>query len=215
MNHFCFFLFLCFLVWISVSCSERKPSADGAVEKQHLIEAFEAGWGIRNTRTDSVRYQLASLPGNDPYQLYCRAWKKAKEKQLSSALKTADSLVMGFPKFEKGIFLRANLRLENKDTSGSISDFERCLRKNPGFFEARMNRGSLYFQKNMVDLAYQDFREASRLKPGDANVGRNLGNTFLVLGKPDSACFHWSNSAMLGDTVSENLLQQYCSKKSK
>jgi len=138
------------------------------------------------------------LPGRNEYILYCRAWKQASEGNKDRALKTADSLVMGFPAFYKGIYLRANLRLENRDTSGSLSDFERCLKKNPLFFECRMNRGSLFFTKGMPDMAFQDFKEALKIKPGNAQALLNLGNAHYALGQPDSACIQWSKAAESG-----------------
>jgi tetratricopeptide (TPR) repeat protein len=197
------------ILLILISCS--KPSADNTGEQElRLREAFEKQWGERSEGSDSVRLKLAALPGRNEYILYCRAWKLASEGNRDRALKTADSLVMGFPAFDKGVYLRANLRLENRDTSGSLSDFERCLKKNPLFFECRMNRGSLFFSKGMPDLAFQDFKEALKIKPADAQAMLNMGNAQYALGQPDSACQQWSKAAASGLKEAVEISEKLC-----
>lgn len=171
---------------------------------------FEELWGKNSPASDSVKYALARMHGRNARILYSRAWKLASEKQLSRALKTADSLVMGYPAFDKGIYLRANLRLENHDSTGSLEDFERCLKKNPRFFECRMNRGSLFFSRNLPDLAYQDFREALRINPGSPEAKLNMGNAQYALGRPDSACFFWKNAAASGLKMGDEMAAKFC-----
>ena len=196
------------------SCN-RPPENSQLNEREMLAEAFEKNWGKTGSEADSARLKLAGLPGRNEYILYARAWKKAKESRFAEALKTADSLVMGYPRFEKGIFLRANLRLENGDTSGSLGDFERCLKRNPDFFECRMNRGALFFVRKMPDLAFQDFKVAQRLRPSDPEALRNLGNSFLALGQSDSACVQWKKSLASGGKDMKDLIQKYCIESSK
>ena len=175
-----------------------------------LQERFEKQWGEKSAAGDSVRLALAALPGRNEYILYCRAWKHAGRHNLAQALKTADSLVMGYPAFEKGIYLRANLRLENRDTSGSLSDFDRCLKKNPAFFECRMNRGSLFFVQKMADLAFLDFREAVKLRPENAEARLNLGNAHFALGQADSACVQWKTAASAGSAAANEISNKLC-----
>lgn len=197
------------LMGLFFACGNKAEREESHTE-QVLAQAFEKNWGIKSATSDSIRMALANLPARNQYTLYCRAWKMAGQSRLTDALKSADSLVMGFPRFEKGIFLRANLRLENGDTSGSMSDFERCLKRNPRFFECLMNRGSLFFSSRMPDLAYKDFKEAVRLKPQNPEALRNLGNSFLALGQPDSACRYWKQAQDKGATNLEVLMQNHC-----
>jgi tetratricopeptide (TPR) repeat protein len=197
------------LLLLLFSCN--KPAEEQANgQEQRLHEAFETQWGEKSAGSDSVRLALASLSGRSEYILYCRAWKLAGEGNNARALKTADSLVMGFPSFEKGIYLRANLRLEAKDTSGSLDDFERCLKRNPGFFECLMNRGSLFFSKKMPDLAYRDFREALKIKPKNSQARFNLGNTQFALGQADSACFQWKIAEDAGMKEAAEIREKLC-----
>jgi tetratricopeptide (TPR) repeat protein len=193
-----------------MSCSRQKADQAEADKVQKLVQDFENSWGQNSPAGDSARLALAALPGRNEYILYCRAWKNAEKGNLPSAIKTADSLVMGFPSFEKGIYLRANLRLENKDTSGSLSDFERCLKRNPAFYECRINRGIIFFSKQMPDLAYQDFREAVKLRPQSAEARLNLGNAQFALGQLDSACLQWNNAAASGLEKAAQLAGKFC-----
>jgi len=205
-----------FFVVLMATSSCTKPEANKQQEDTKLKELcidFEKSWGQSGAEVDSLRNAIAGLPGIDACRLYCRSWKKAREKRFPIALKTADSLVMGFPKFEKGLFLRASLRLENGDTNGSVSDFEKCLQRNPGFFEARMNRGALFFSRKMPDLAFQDFKQAVSLKPEHAGARQNLGNAFLALGQADSACRCWKDARLLGSPDALSLLDKFCGKK--
>ncbi len=195
---------------IFMSCAQQKADRAETEKVQKLIQDFEKGWGQNSQAGDSTRHALAALPGRNEYILYCRAWKNAETGNLPTALKTADSLVMGFPAFEKGIYLRANLRLDNKDTSGSLSDFERCLKKNPGFYECRMNRGIIFFSRQMPDLAYQDFREAVKLRPESAEARLNLGNAQFALGQLDSACLQWNRAAASGLEKASLLTGKFC-----
>lgn len=202
-------LLVSLLLFLLVSCTSTGSEGPGEQELR-LREAFEKQWGERSAGSDSVRIALAALPGRNEYILYCRAWKLASDGNNTKALKTADSLVMGFPAFEKGIYLRANLRLENRDTSGSLSDFERCLKKNPLFFECRMNRGSLFFSKKMPDLAYLDFKEAVKIRPDNAEARLNLGNAQFALGQPDSACLQWTKAAEAGLLSALEIQKKLC-----
>lgn len=198
-----------FILLLVFSCSG--PSDNKDTERLiRLQEAFEKQWGENTAASDSVRIALAALPGRNEYILYCRAWKLALEGKKPAALKTADSLVMGYPAFEKGTFLRANLRLENRDTSGSLADFDRCLKRNSAFFECRMNRGSLYFSRKMPDLAYLDFKEAVKLRPENASAIFNLGNAQYALGQVDSACLQWKKAENAGFSSAKGILQKFC-----
>ena len=193
------------------ACRQSETETQQLPEKDRkLYESFEKNWGKSGPATDSVRQAIAGLPGVDEYRLYCRSWKKARAGNLPGALKTADSLVMAFPSFEKGLFLRAGLRQENGDTTGSREDFDRCIKRNPAFFEARMNRGALLFDQRLPDLAFQDFRAAIVLRPSSPEAKRNLGNAFLALGKADSACRYWTEAQNLGSKDAGRLIQQYC-----
>jgi tetratricopeptide (TPR) repeat protein len=67
----------------------------------------------------------------------------------------------------------------------------------------------------MADLAYQDFREALRLRPGNPDAQLNLGNAFAALGQRDSACHYWSKARRNGAQEVEKQLAQYCNKAEK
>ena len=198
------------ILFFLISACNKPVENEQALLATKLAESFEARWSVPGPASDSVRNALASLSIRNEYTLYSRAWQLAGKGNLPAALKTVDSLVMGFPGFVKGTYLRANLRLENKDTIGSLSDFERCLKRNPAFFECRMNRGSLFFSKNMPDLAFKDFKEAVKLQPANPEARLNLGNAQFALGQLDSACIQWQFASKSGNSSAATLSEKFC-----
>jgi len=174
-------------------------------------EKFERSWNsdsaalVLKLRTEIVLESPQSAEG-----LYCKSWLADQKGDLKKAIKTVDSLAIGYPGFEKGIYLRANLKAKLNDYPGALSDFGRAIKKNPTFFEAFVNRGTLHFQNKHTDLALKDFQKANQIKPNNKMVVFNIGNAFMLLGKPDEACKNWIAADSLGNADAKILLVKYC-----
>lgn len=188
------------------SCSPTDES-----NNRLATEKFNATW-----LSDSLdfllktRGEIAALAPKSPEGFYSKSWILAKNSNLSTAIKTADSLVIGFPAFDKGWYLRANLKAEMNDTTGALNDFQQCLKRNPNFFEAYVNRGGLYFKAGNMDFALKDFELARTLKPESKLVYLNLGNTLMALHQVEKACLNWHKADSLGDLQAANYIQLYC-----
>ena len=189
------------------SCQSDHPEN----ELQSISVGFDSTWNSTSPETiRRIRTRIAAMPGRNEYILYCRAWVLSRNGEKAKALKTADSLVMGYPAFIKGIYLRANLRAESKDTEGSIADFNKALKKDPVFFEALMNRGAVHFSNQHPDLALKDFQAANKLKASSSDLSLNLANCWLALGQADSACAWLHRADSLGNPKAPELLTRFC-----
>jgi len=62
----------------------------------------------------------------------------------------------------------------------------------------------------MPDMAFQDFKEALKIKPGNAQAMLNLGNAHFALGQPDSACLQWTKAAEAGLEAAAEIRKKLC-----
>jgi tetratricopeptide (TPR) repeat protein len=172
---------------------------------------FDSAWATTDINLQTkLRTSLAREAGKSPFGFYCRAWILAKAGKTPKALKTIDSLLLGFPGFVQGYYLRANLRAEVRDTAGALEDFDKAILRKPDFFEAYVNRGSLHFAHHHPELALLDFRQAQKIQPNSAQVLLNMGHSQWALGQPDSACLAWSKSAKHGNAIADTLVRKWC-----
>lgn len=200
-----FILSICLLTMLSCSSGTTENS------QLDLQARFDSAWNSTSPeQIQRIRSGIASLSERNEFTLYCRAWVLSQKSEQAKALKTADSLVMGFPTFVRGWYLRANLRSENKDIEGALSDFDKAIKKDPQFFEAWMNRGAVHFSNQHPDLALKDFQSAQKLKPGQPDVFLNLANCWLALGQADSACVFLGKAEQAGNPKALELKQRFC-----
>lgn len=195
-----------FLIFFQMQCSEKPANHESDWKLR-----FEKTW--QNDSLDWVmteRQLLAKEAPKSKYGYYCKSWILAQEQNFDEALKTVDSLLVGFPDFDKAWYLRGNLRAQRNDTSGAFRDFAEGLKRNPAFFEIYINRGALYYQYGNWSLALNDFERALKLKPTDGKVFSNLGNVQFQLQRPEVACYFWQKADSLGDAQAGHYFQKYC-----
>jgi tetratricopeptide (TPR) repeat protein len=190
------------------ACTEGSPDEVAEENRQIFGLAWKEG---ASPRGDSLRKMLAGRSQRDSYVLYCRSWLLKKNGQAARALKTADSLTMGYPSFPEGYYLRANLRADAGDNEGALRDYGKALARKPTFPEAYINRGSLHFQMKHADEALADFRAAIRLEPRRPDAWFNAANAFAVMSHADSACYFWEKARLLGSFPADSLLRKHCS----
>ncbi len=187
-------------------------SSETTENNQSDLQArFDSAWNSSSPeQIQRIRSGIASLSERNEFTLYCRAWVLSQKGEPAKAIKTADSLVMGFPTFVRGWYLRANLRAENKDVEGALADFDKAVKKDPQFFEAWMNRGAVHFSNQHPDLALKDFQSAQKLKPMHPDVFLNLANCWLALGQADSACVLLVKAEQAGNPKASELKLRFC-----
>lgn len=197
------------LLILAVSCTQPESVN---LEKSHELQ-FDSAWKSGDSiQIRKVRTLLAASTGRDPFILYSRAWLQATSGNLPKALKTADSLVMGYPAFAKGHYLRANFKASSGNLEGAFKDYENAIKRDPGLFEAYLNRGALYFQDKHPEHAIPDFQNAIKLRNEDAQAWFNLANAFAAAGSPDSACHYWTRAGELGSAKAMEFKTKFCSK---
>lgn len=200
-----FFILLLNCLW---ACGEGGHQEESGENGLLFAQAWKEGVSPRG---DSIRSAVAGRKIRDPYVLYCRAWLLKRKGQAARALKTADSLTMGYPSFAEGYYIRANLRADAGDNEGALRDYGKALARKPAFPEACINRGSLHFSMKHAGEALSDFRMAMRLDPRRAEAWFNAGNAFAVMARADSACFFWEKARQLGSLPADSLLRTHCS----
>lgn len=200
------FIFRCLYAFVLISCSTEK---EDATEK--WADIFNQTWqNPDETTVLEQRKILALQAGKSRYGYYCRAWMLARKNQMDQALKTADSLVLGFPDFDKAWYLRANLRSQKNDTTGAFRDFSEGLKRNPSFSEIYINRGALYFRLGIMDKALADFETAIKIGKNIPQALANLGNVHFKMQHPIIACQYWQKADSLGDTMAANRHKLFC-----
>lgn len=194
------------LVVILTNC--QKPSA---LNEKEAEELFYKTWMHPNdSLIFEARQKIANESPNSRFGYYCRSWLLTRKNENIKALKVADSLVMGFPKFAEGHYLHANLREENGDLEGAIESYTKTIKNKPDFIEAYINRGSIYFTRKEVEKALEDFKKARTIDPKQPIMLHNLGNAYMSFGRRDSACLYWQQALQLGHTPVQPFVDMYC-----
>ena len=90
-------------------------------------------------------------------------FKELKSGDYLSALRNIKGLLAIYPGNFKAYYLRANLLLLYKDYENALKDYNECLRLNPDYPEAYINRGLI--KKTLGDFngSNSDFLEAKKL----------------------------------------------------
>lgn len=202
-------------IFLAVSClaafSLFSCKGEKETDSEKWSEIFNQTWQNPDEATVlKQRQAVANQAGKSRYGYYCRAWLLSRSQALDLALKTADSLVMGFPEFDKAWYLRANLRSQRNDTTGAFRDFSEGLKRNPSFSEIYINRGALYFRLGNLDKALADFEAAIKLGRNIPQALTNLGNVHFKMQHPIIACQFWQKADSLGDTMASNRYKTFC-----
>ena len=188
-----------------------------ACTEQHILDEKEAEHLFYQTwmhPNDSVileaRKKIAAESPNSRFGYYCRSWLLTRSNENIKALKVADSLVMGFPKFAEGHYLHANLKEENGEMEGAIESYTKTIKNKPDFIEAYINRGSIYFSRKEVEKALEDFKKAKTINPQHPIMLHNIGNVYMSMGRRDSACLYWQQALQIGHMPVQPFIEMYC-----
>jgi tetratricopeptide (TPR) repeat protein len=65
----------------------------------------------------------------------------------------------------------------------AIREYERALRKEKGFFQARVNLGNVWLGKKEYEKARKEYRNALAIRPGDPEATNNLAWTAILSGE--------------------------------
>lgn len=201
------------ILYILILCLSWACAEEPAISENEIAAKFKSTWHAKNdTFLLQSRKEIAALAPKTKYGFYCRAWLFSRNNNFLAALKTADSMAIGFPSFAEGQYLLANLREENGDPEAALKAYSKALKAKPDFFEALVNRGNLWYVKKDFTKALQDFKLANSLDAKSPINLLNLGNAFMALGFKDSACVFWEKSMALGATQSRINLDKFCKK---
>lgn len=149
----------------------HKVNGDSLLREERFAEAA-------SQYTEAVRH----ADGNDRVNLiralqgYCLVRSNQPREGLAALDRSiADSIGMGDVPWVQRAKGMAHGMLGDLDSA--ISAFSASIEKEPTAM-AYAGRGMAHYQQNRPDLALQDYREALRLRPGDAQI--EAGVTFLA-----------------------------------
>jgi len=114
------------------------------------------------------------------------------------------------PKDAMTFFYRANLHQTMQNYVKAIADYTKSIILNPTFVNAYVNRGILEMQRENYDAGKQDFETAIKLDGKSGEIRRLLGVAKLSLDEKEEACEDFRIAKQLGDTVVDELINQYC-----
>ena len=80
----------------------------------------------------------------------------------------------------------------SSDYKYQIVNYTKCIRVNPSYKSAYINRGIAYGKLGKYQLAIDDFSRVIRMNPNDAGAYYNRGNTYDKLGKHQLAIDDYS-----------------------
>ena len=82
----------------------------------------------------------------------------------------------------------------------SVTLWSYVIDKNPNLATAYNNRGEIYTQKGMFDLAIADYNKALSIDPYHANTYNNRAGIFFIQGRKDLALADYNDSIKLNST---------------
>jgi hypothetical protein len=91
----------------------------------------------------------------------------------------------------------------------SITDYSRALSLQESG-EIYLRRGTQYFTANKREEAYQDFQNATRLEPKDAQAVFMRGAAAYNLKRFEEACDDWYLAAQMGHPLADSILAVKC-----
>ncbi|NVK73284.1 MAG: tetratricopeptide repeat protein [Oceanospirillaceae bacterium] len=80
----------------------------------------------------------------------------------------------------------------------------------PDFTDAIVNRGSVKDENGDYNDALLDYEKALELKPREAMIYFNIGNTKYNQGKKSEACENWQKAKELGADYVEDRIAKMC-----
>jgi tetratricopeptide (TPR) repeat protein len=170
----------------------------------------ELGITINSTQTPPVTYPADPLLPNDfrgitmPPQI---AWAIA-ERRYEDARRMVDSSLYTTQSFSL-YCLRGHLHKAMDSLEASIADYSRALSLQESG-EIYRQRGTQYFTANKREEAYQDFQNAVRLEPKDAQAVFMRGAAAYNLKRFEEACDDWSLAAQMGHPLADSMMEVKC-----
>lgn len=173
-----------------------------------------------DTLTKNTTAQTAVLPADSLLPEDFRSWEMPSylawavaERRYNDALGILDSLLLrkqALPNTKFNLLcLRGHLHKIMASVNASIADYSSALDMHESS-ELYMLRGIQYRTASQHQEALQDFTNAIRLNPYNAQAVLMRGTTAHKLGRLQEACSDWLAAAEMGNTVADSLLKAKC-----
>jgi Tfp pilus assembly protein PilF len=80
----------------------------------------------------------------------------------------------------KAYVVSGNAKLDRKDYSGALGDYNRALSIDPNYVDAYINRASVKIRVGLQDSAIEDYQIAIKIDPNNADIYNDIGNALIV-----------------------------------
>lgn len=116
-----------------------------------------------------------------------RAKRLAKARRNLAGIKEVNDALALRPRQAEALYLRAVLRLRERDPDGAIADCDAALELAPDLVDALVTRGSAKRSQGDVEGAIADYGLAIKLDPTDVEALNNRGFVFAKAGRDAEA----------------------------
>jgi tetratricopeptide (TPR) repeat protein len=135
--------------------------------------------------------------------------------KFDAALADAGRIIAMDPGDVENHLLRASIYALRDESASALRDLESAMKITPDDFRIYANRGLLYYRKNLLSQSIADYDMAIRLNPDSAETYFNRGLTKASAGAHSEARTDFIKARQLGYQISDELLQNLSSNRSR
>jgi len=159
--------------WLAGLFASHPPSPERVAANRETARQLRAGGEIGRERYHQVMASL--LAAGEAYAAYDAGRAALADGQTEQALDQAEKALSQVP--EEALFhsLRGDIRLQQGRYRDAVTNYDRAIARNPGYFHFYLQRGLARDKLDQRDAAYADLNRSTELLP-TATALNALGN---------------------------------------
>jgi tetratricopeptide (TPR) repeat protein len=95
-----------------------------------------------------------------------------------------------------------------RNSRNAINAYQKCLKKDPNFYQAWVNISAEYFQMKKYHDSIDACKKAINIHPGDPNSWLNIAANFFQLNEDGRALFSFQRASELGSKKAQAFLKK-------
>ncbi|MBC8344558.1 MAG: tetratricopeptide repeat protein, partial [Bacteroidetes bacterium] len=187
---------------------------------QYPDEIPKAYYFRGHSRIDNQDYQAAMNDFNKvielepkyylPLAYHSRATTNANLGNIQKALADLESAIRLDPEDSKFYLLRAQIRLNQKDTISAKRDYDKIIELNPEDYSAYYYRAIFFTQTKKYPSALEDYNQVVLLNPDMGEIYYNRAIIKLQLKQREGACEDFRIAEGLGYERAKSMIRNNC-----